>query len=127
MNQADVIGEGYFLRCDIRKYFDCIDHEILKRKLQKDFQEPELLNLLYKIIDSYEKTPEKGLPLGNQTSQWFAIYYLDGFDRLIKESLHIRFYSRYMDDCVLIHEDKSYLSYSLWRMLSSFTKTMDGQ
>lgn len=72
--------------------------------------------LLFQIIDSFEATPGKGLPLGNQTSQWFAIYYLDGFDRLIKENLHIRYYSRYMDDCVLIHPDKEYLRYCLKQM-----------
>lgn len=61
-------------------------------------------------------TPGKGLPLGNQTSQWFAIYYLDEMDRLIKEKLHIKYYSRYMDDCVLIHHDKEYLRYCLEQM-----------
>ena len=101
--------DGYFLKCDIRKFFDNIDHDILKEKLGKVIEDAEILQLLHQIIDSYEKTPGKGLPLGNQTSQWFAIYYLDCFDRLIKEQLHIKYYSRYMDDCVLIHNDKEYL------------------
>ncbi len=74
------------------------------------------MKLLYEIIDSFEVTAGKGLPLGNQTSQWFAIFYLDGFDRLIKEKLQIKFYSRYMDDCVLIHQDKEYLRYCLQQM-----------
>ncbi|MCF0115213.1 MAG: reverse transcriptase, partial [Erysipelotrichaceae bacterium] len=82
--------DGYILRCDIRKFFDNIDHEILKGKLRRVFKDERLLKLLFQIIDSYEKTPGKGLPLGNQTSQWFAIYYLDSFDRLIKEKLHIK-------------------------------------
>ncbi len=106
-------ANGYFLKCDIRKFFDNIDHVILKQKLQKVFREEKMLSLFYQIIDSYEKSPGKGIPLGNQTSQWFAIYYLDGLDRLIKEKLQIRFYSRYMDDCVLIHEDKEYLKQCL--------------
>ena len=101
--------DGYFLKCDIRKFFDNIDHDVLKEKLGKVIKDAEVQQLLYQIIDSYEKTPGKGLPLGNQTSQWFAIYYLDSFDRLIKEQLHVKFYSRYMDDCVLIHNDKEYL------------------
>ena len=108
--------EGYFLKCDIRKFFDHIDHDILKRKLEKAFQEEQLLSLLYQIIDSYEKTPGKGLPLGNQTSQWFAIYYLDGFDRFVKEKLRIKYYTRYMDDCVLLHSDKEYLRQCLQEM-----------
>ena len=109
-------ANGYFLKCDIRKFFDNIDHEILKRKLERVFVDRDVLNLLNQIIDSFEVTPGKGLPMGNQTSQWFAIYYLDGLDRLIKEKLQIRHYSRYMDDCVLIHPDKQYLKDCLARM-----------
>lgn len=108
--------DGYFLKCDIRKFFDNIDHEILKNKLKKIFIEKKVFTLLCNIIDSFEKYPGKGLPLGNQTSQWFAIYYLDDFDRLIKEKLQIRYYSRYMDDCVLIHNDKAYLQKCLETM-----------
>lgn len=104
---------GYILKCDIRKFFDNIDHDILKQKLKKVFTEEKFFNLLCRIIDSFEKTPGKGLPLGNQTSQWFAIYYLDGLDRLIKEKLQIRYYTRYMDDCVLLCEDKEYLKHCL--------------
>lgn len=109
-------ADGYFLKCDIHKFFDSIDHEILKRKLARVFIDTDVLDLLYQIIDSFEVTPGKGLPMGNQTSQWFAIYYLDGFDRLIKEKLQIKYYSRYMDDCVLIHPDKQYLHDCLARM-----------
>ena len=61
------------------------------------------------IIGSYEKSPGKGLPLGNQCSQWFALYYLDSLDRLIKERLRVRHYTRYMDDFVLMHESKDVL------------------
>ena len=109
-------ANGYFLKCDVRKFFDNIDHCVLKQKLSKAIKDKQVLNLLYQIIDSFEVTPGKGLPLGNQTSQWFAIFYLDGFDRLIKEKLKIKYYSRYMDDCVLIHQDKDYLKYCLKQM-----------
>ncbi len=84
------------MKCDIRKFFDNIDHSLLKEKLRKIFDDQELLSLLFQIIDSYEKTPNKGIPLGNQTSQWFAIYYLDSLDRFIKEKLKIKYYSRYI-------------------------------
>jgi retron-type reverse transcriptase len=100
--------EGYFLKCDIKKYFDHINHDILKEKLTKVF-DAEVFNLLCLIIDSYETTEKTGLPLGNQTSQWFALYYLDSMDRLIKEKLQIKYYVRYMDDFVLLHQDKDYL------------------
>ncbi len=108
--------EGYFLKCDIRKIFDNIDHEILRQKLAKVIADVQVISLLDQIIDSYKKAPGKGLPLGNQTSQWFALYYLDGLDRLVKEKLHIRYYSRYMDDCILLHHDKNYLKYCLCEM-----------
>lgn len=107
---------GYFLKCDMRKFFDNIDHYILKDKLSKVIKDERVLTLLYQIIDSFEVTPGKGLPLGNQTSQWFAIFYLDSLDRLVKEKLQIKYYSRYMDDCVLIHQDKEYLKCCLKQM-----------
>lgn len=109
-------NKGYILKCDIKKFFDNIDHKILKQKLQNIFDDEELLSLLFQIIDSYEKAPNKGLPLGNQTSQWFAIYYLDSFDRLVKEKLRIKYYSRYMDDFILLCDDKNYLKYCLETM-----------
>jgi hypothetical protein len=111
--------QGYFLKCDIRKYFENIDHEALKRKLYGLFDE-DIYKLLCLIIDSYEAKPRKGLPLGNQTSQWFALYYLDGMDRLIKEKLGIKYYVRYMDDFILLHHDKEYLRYCLDKIRQLF-------
>lgn len=105
--------DGWFLKCDIRKFFDNIDHEILKEKLRRIIFDKDLLWLLDMIIDSFEKSSGKGLPLGNQTSQWFAIYYLDGLDRLIKEQFRIKYYTRYMDDMVMIHREKDYLKQCL--------------
>ena len=55
----------------------------------------------------------KGLPIGNMTSQLFAIYYLNDLDHFIKEQLHIKYYVRYMDDFILMHPDKEYLKYCL--------------
>ena len=102
--------QGYILKCDITKFFDNIDHDVLKAKLHRVFgNDDAFYALLCDIIDSYETAPNKGIPLGNQTSQWFAIYYLDSFDRRIKEYYRIKYYSRYMDDCVLIHPQKDVL------------------
>lgn len=47
--------------------------------------------------------------MGNQSSQWLALYYLDGIDRIIKEKYWIKYYIRYMDDLVLLHRDKALL------------------
>lgn len=80
----------------------------LKEKLKKLDLEPVLYDLLRVYIDCSD-----GLPLGYQTSQLFALYYLDEFDHFVKEKLHIRYYGRYMDDFFLIHPDKEYLQYCL--------------
>ena len=108
--------EGYILKCDIRKYFDLIDHKVLKTKLRRAVKEEAVYRLLEQIIDSYEKTPGKGLPMGNQTSQWFALYYLDGLDRVAKERFRMKYYTRYMDDCVMLCHDKEYLRQCLSAM-----------
>lgn len=100
---------GYILRCDVRKFFDNINHDVLKGVLGKLPLDPDTLALLHHIIDSYHTGEGRGIPLGNQTSQWFALYYMDPLDRLVKEKLRIRHYTRYMDDLVLLHPDKAVL------------------
>lgn len=107
--------KGYILKCDISKYFANIPHNVLKIKLKKIIKDERLLNLLFEFIDSYETEGKEkiGIPLGNQTSQWFALYYLDSVDRLIKEQLQIKYYIRYMDDFLLLHHDKDYLKICL--------------
>ena len=103
---------GWILKCDVRKYFDSVDHAVLKARLRR-FPDPEVLDLLYQIVDNFSKEPDKGLPMGNQSSQWFALYYLDGIDRIIKEKYRIKYYTRYMDDLVLLHEDRRVLKQCL--------------
>lgn len=99
----------YYLKCDIKKYFPSINHQILIKRLSKlNFSEEELW-LIKKIINEQKDYRMKGLPLGNQTSQWFALYYLDMIDRLIKEKLGVKSYVRYMDDMILISRDKQFL------------------
>ena len=75
---------------------------------RKYIKDPDILWLVDLIVDS---TENPGIPIGNQTSQWFAVMYLSGMDHFIKEKLGIRYYGRYMDDFYLIHEDKAYLQY----------------
>ncbi len=98
-------GAGYVLKMDVRKYFYSIDRDILKSLLRKKIGDEKFLNLLYKIIDS---SPEgdKGLPLGNVTSQDFANIYLNEVDQYAKRYLGIKEYVRYMDDIVIVLENK---------------------
>lgn len=107
----------YVLKCDIRKYFYSIDHNILKSMLYPCIEDKDILWLLDVIIDSTDGTI--GLPIGNMTSQWFAVFYLDKMDRFVRNELKIPYYSRYMDDFVLIHKDKEYLKNCL-KMLKVF-------
>lgn len=109
-------GEGYILKCDVRKYFDSIDHAVLKKMVDDMGLCDRTKWLLNLIIDSYHEQEGKGLPMGNQTSQWFALYYLNGLDRLVKEQLRIRYYTRYMDDMILVHPDKEVLTQCLVQM-----------
>lgn len=104
--------DGYFLKADIRKYFPSIDHEVLKNMLRQKNFDGEIEKILEIIIDSFHNVGgeiPKGLPMGNQSSQQFAIFYLDPVDRLIKEKFACRYYSRYMDDMVVIHESREFL------------------
>ncbi len=92
---------AYYLKLDIRKYFDSIDHEILKGQLLRLFKDKQLLTILFLLIDSYQTCKGKGLPIGNLTSQYFANHYLAAFDHFVKEQLKAKAYLRYMDDMVL--------------------------
>lgn len=97
----------YVFRFDIHHYFESINHSILKNKMKRIADEG-VYPFIEMIIDSFGDE-DKGLPLGNQSSQWFALFYLDAFDRVIKERYGIKYYSRYMDDGVLLCRDKAIL------------------
>lgn len=99
----------WFLKLDIRKFFDSIDHDILKSMLANRFKDKVLLRVFFQIIDSYQTQKGKGLPIGNLTSQYFANHYLALADHHIKEKLQAPAYVRYMDDMVVWTNDKSTL------------------
>jgi retron-type reverse transcriptase len=99
----------YFLKMDVRKYFDSIDHKILKILLAKIINDEKALNVFYTIIDSCNVSSGKGIPIGNLTSQFFANYFLSSFDHHFKENLHARRYIRYMDDILVFSDDKEEL------------------
>ncbi len=90
----------WYVKIDIRHYFDEIDHACLYRLLQRRFKGRDFLALLQRTIDCYRVTPGKGLPIGSLTSQHFANYYLDGLDRYLLEGLGVCAQVRYMDDVI---------------------------
>ena len=102
---------GYFLKADVRKFFESVDHGVLKSLLSRKIKDKKLLKLLEKIIDKPVPgyIPGKGLEIGNLTSQWLANFYLDPLDHYIKDKLGLRHYIRYMDDFVSLSDDKGML------------------
>lgn len=110
-------ADGWVLKCDVRHYFASIRHDILKRDVRHYLKDPRTLALVDLIIDS---TPGNvGIPIGNQSSQIFALLYLDPLDHFIKEVLQVRYYGRYMDDFYLIFEKKEDAQRA-WRLVSEF-------
>jgi RNA-directed DNA polymerase len=99
---------AYFLKLDVHKYFDSVDHGVLKDQLHRKVKDPDLLWLMDVFIDHPVPWTEAGkaIPIGNLTSQHFANFYLSGLDHFIKEELRIEGYVRYMDDLVLWADEK---------------------
>jgi len=113
----------WILKCDIRKFFANIDHQILKNILAKFIGDPDVLWLLSQIIDSFETSGKVGvgLPLGNLTSQLLVNIYMNEFDHFGKRELKVKYYIRYADDFVLFSRDKSELE-SLLIKIGEFLK-----
>ncbi len=120
-------GHKYVLKCDIRKYFQSIDHDMLLEKLSRKIVDRDTMWLLSEIIGSrsFNDVPpfmyypgdglftqqerKRGIPVGNLTSQFFANLYLDGFDHRVKEKLRAGPYVRYVDDFCMFGDDKPFL------------------
>jgi retron-type reverse transcriptase len=116
----------YVLKCDVRKYFPSIDQDILLAAIGRKIKCKDTLWLIERILRSRRDTSSiqyfpgddlftphervRGLPIGNQTSQFFANIYLDGFDHFVKEVLRCRYYIRYVDDFVLFDDSKARLN-----------------
>jgi len=91
----------WFLKLDVRKYFDSIPHATLLARLERGFRDVRVFSLFERIVRSYEHSLGRGLPIGSLTSQHLANFYLGPADRFIKESLRLPGYVRYMDDMAL--------------------------
>jgi len=117
---------AYVLKCDIKKYFSSIDHLALKKTIRSKIKCSDTLRMTDLIIDSSNPqdqtldyfpgdnlfTPverRKGLPIGNQTSQFFANVYMSPLDHFTKECLKVKGYIRYVDDFLLFGEEKNQL------------------
>lgn len=104
-------NRGYILLFDFSRFFDNVDHDVIKRILGQEFTDQRIISLTEHFIDCFG---DRGLGLGSQISQTLALASANRMDHYIKEVLKIRGYGRYMDDGYLIHESKEYLQKCLW-------------
>lgn len=130
---------NYVLKCDIKKYFESVDHDILLYKVTNKIKCKDTLWLVTKIIDSRQSSKEltyfegddlftplyrkKGIPIGNLTSQFFANLYLSDFDHFIKEDLKAEYYIRYCDDFVIFGNSKTQINQMKLR-IKNYLKTL---
>lgn len=94
----------YIIKMDVSKYFQNIDKEILLNILKRSIKDKKVMNLINKII--YSNSKAKSIPIGNYTSQMFANIYGNEADRYIKTVLKVKYYSRYMDDSIILIKTK---------------------
>lgn len=100
-------GNFWILKCDIRKFFYSIDANILFDIMKKYISDKNLLYLTQILIfNGPVNSNQIGIPIGNYTSQFFANIYLNELDQFVKRELKIKYYTRYMDDFVLILKTK---------------------
>jgi retron-type reverse transcriptase len=117
----------YVLKADVQKFFPSTDHGVLKALIARKIKDPDVLWLASRIIDHSNPqepvqhwfagddlfTPSerrRGLPIGNQTSQFFANVYLDPLDHFVKDQLRQKGYVRYCDDFLVFGDDKKRLA-----------------
>ena len=100
----------YFLKMDVRRYFESVDHAVLMGVIESLFREREVRDLFGRIVSRPVPGAEvgKALPIGNLTSQWLANLYFDGLDHFAAEGLGAGGrYLRYMDDMLVFAEGKA--------------------
>lgn len=99
----------FYLKLDIRKYFDSIDHEVLLEHIKRQIKDRKVIDLFATIFATYHTVPGKGLPIGNLVSQHMANFYLGHFDHWIKDDRGVKGYLRYMDDFLVFGNSRQQL------------------
>jgi hypothetical protein len=120
---ANFTQPAFALKCDIRKFFDSIDHRILLDILKTRIRDPDFLWLLEEIVESFQSDrsnlfQKRGLPIGNLTSQIFANVYMNELDQFVKHKMKLKYYARYTDDFVIVGHSEAYLQEKLGEILS---------
>jgi retron-type reverse transcriptase len=102
----------FILKADIKKYFENVKHEILVNILERTIKDKRIIWLIKIILKNHKsKKQNKGMPLGNLTSQFFANIYLNELDQFVKHNLRAKYYIRYVDDFVIIHNSTKKLKF----------------
>ncbi len=114
----------YALKMDIKCFFDSVDHKILKVLIRRNIQDLGVLEIVDKIIDSFQIDEAMGIPLGNVTSQLFANVYLHELDDFIKQTLREPYYLRYCDDFIILSRDESHLKHLIFVVQDFLTKNL---
>ena len=95
----------WILKCDIRKFFASINHQVLVDILNSYIPDKQIIWLLKEIVESFSVKPGVGLPLGNLTSQLLVNVYMNEFDQFVKHKLKAKHYIRYADDFVILSDN----------------------
>ena len=126
----------YIIKMDVTKFFENIHKDKVYELICRKVKDVNVLKLTRDILNSsneYDMVCGIGIPIGNYTSQMFANIYLNELDRYVKHPLRCKWYYRYMDDVVIIVENKEkakevlnritkYLSEYLYLSLNSKTQ-----
>ena len=122
--QALARKRPYALLLDVKRYFETIDHGVLKQIYRRKLKDQALLALLDGIVDHPLPDPPtgKGVPIGNLTSQYFANLYLSELDHTIKGKMRLPGYVRYMDDMVVLADSKARL-HDVLATITEFLRT----
>ena len=105
---------AWVLKCDVRKFFANIDHQILFSTLAFYISDVDILRLLNDIVKSFSNGRiGVGLPLGNLTSHLLVNIYMNEFDQFVKHRLKTKYYIRYADDFVILSKSKAELENTL--------------
>lgn len=99
--------EGYLLKIDVKGYYPNMRHDAVKAKFRR-YLEDDVYEMVCDVLDT-QYAGGIGYNPGSQMVQIAGISLLDDLDHYCKERLHLKHYIRYMDDILIIHEDKEAL------------------
>src|SRR5581483_4642597 len=112
----------WILKCDIKKFFAHINHQVLMDIISRYTADEKLIWLLREITESFSAGQSGvGLPLGNLTSQLFVNIYMNEFDYFVKHHVRAKYYIRYADDFVIFSPNQEWLKIILPE-ISNFLK-----